>query len=158
MLDFIDNFLPYKEYEYVINYCLSSPYYYGETDNPGNRPTGMTSNISNDSFIFKIFDKAIQEKVDQVKNLPIHRMYINCFAPDEKAFFHTDGNQGFTCLFYVNPDYDVNDGGETQFIVNSSGINILPLPNRLSFFKVPLLHRATSFRNKHRFTIAIKYL
>ena len=82
---------------------------------------------------------------------------LGSLAPDEKAFFHIDGNCGITCLFYVNSDYDVDDGGETQFILNNTGVNILPLPNRLSFFDATILHKATSFKNKHRFTIAVKY-
>ena len=157
MIDFVDNFLFHHEYESVINYCLNAPYYYGEQDSKRTRPTGMISNITEENFIFKLFDKKINKKVEQVKNLSIYRMYINCFAPDEKAFFHIDGNCGITCLFYVNSDYDVDDGGETQFILNNTGVNILPLPNRLSFFDATILHKATSIKNKHRFTIAVKY-
>jgi len=33
----------------------------------------------------------------------------------------------------------------------------VPLPNRLMMFDARLLHRATSFRDRHRFTIAVKY-
>ena len=34
---------------------------------------------------------------------------------------------------------------------------IEPEPNRLCFFDASILHRATSFRTKHRFTVALKY-
>jgi hypothetical protein len=158
MIDFIDNFLPHIEYEHAINYCLTAPYYYGEVDDKlSPRPAGMTSEIAKESQIFKIFDTEINKKVKEVKDLSIYRMYVNCFAPEERAFYHSDGKTGITCLFYVNPDYDVNVGGETQFIVGNNGINILPIPNRLAFFDANILHKATSFVDKHRFTIAIKY-
>jgi hypothetical protein len=37
-------------------------------------------------------------------------------------------------------------------------ISIAPIPNRLTIFKGDVLHSATSFRDKHRFSIAFKYL
>ena len=158
MIDFIDDFLPYSEYEYVVNHCLNSPYYYGEKDYKDTRPVGMISRIEKNDSIFKIFDKEIGDKVKKVKNLSIQRMYINCFAPEEKTFFHRDGKHGITCLFYANTDYEINSGGETQLIVDNLGINILPIPNRLAFFDANILHKATSFTNKHRFTIVVKYV
>ena len=157
MIEFIDDFLSYEDYEHVVDYCLTAPYYYGEKDNSSNRPTGMISEISKESSIFKIFEQSIDKKVKEIKNLSIYRMYVNCFAPEENSFYHTDGETGITCLFYVNQNYNVNSGGETQFIVKDTGINILPIPNRLAFFDASILHKATSFKDKHRFTVAIKY-
>lgn len=56
-----------------------------------------------------------------------------------------------------NPDYEYNMGGETQFIINGESVNVLPQSNRLCIFDSRILHRATSFRNHYRFTIAVKY-
>ena len=50
-----------------------------------------------------------------------------------------------------------NDLGETQFLIDGEIKGILPKPNRMLGFDADLLHRATTFRDKHRFTIAIKY-
>ena len=156
MINYIDNFLSQEDYGKVIEYCLRSPFYYGEVDSPNFPPTGMVSEVSKEKYLYKLFDETIKQKIDCVKNLKIYRMYINCFAPGENPYYHIDG-EGITCLYYVNPEFSINDGGETQFLFNNESINILPISNRLCFFNADILHKATSFRNKHRFTIAIKY-
>ena len=85
-------------------------------------------------------------------------MYINCFAPSENPYFHIDNDNGLTFLYYVtNHDWGENDGGETQFLINDEIRGVLPLSNRLVGFDATLLHRATSFRDRHRFTLAAKF-
>ena len=84
-------------------------------------------------------------------------MYINCFAPREVPYFHTDGDKGVTFLYYPQFSWQPNDGGETQIYVQGNIQGVVPLPNRLMMFDARLLHRATSFRDRHRFTIAVKY-
>ena len=157
MINFIDNFLSEKDHKSTLLRCMSSPFYYGETDEPHLPPVGMVSVISEDDSIRTFFDEEIKKTVKFVKDLQIYRMYINCFAPGEKPYYHVDGESGVTCLYSPNDNVNMEDGGETQFILENKSINVLPVPNRLSFFNSNILHRATSFRNKHRFTIAIKY-
>lgn len=157
LIDCIDDFLNESEYVSVLQYCVKAPYTYGETDNADTPPTGMISPIEENNLIYRIFEDKIKEKISLVSDLKIYRMYINCFSPGENPYYHIDGKNGITCLYYVNPDFDVNDGGETQFIIDKKqGMNIFPVPNRMCFFDANITHRATSFRNIHRFTIAIK--
>jgi len=85
-------------------------------------------------------------------------MYVNCFVPCERPYFHTDGDEGVTFLYYPNMKWDKDDGGETQFLMNDDLYGVLPIPNRMVVFSANLLHRATTFRNDHRFTVAIKYI
>jgi hypothetical protein len=54
-------------------------------------------------------------------------------------------------------EWDVNEGGETQFYIDENIYGITPVPNRMVIFDASILHRATSFRSSHRFTVAIKY-
>ncbi len=84
-------------------------------------------------------------------------MYVNCFAPCENPYFHTDGDKGMTFLYYANDRWELNDGGETQIVVNDEIKGILPIPNRIVGFDANLVHRATTFRFKHRFTLAAKF-
>lgn len=157
MIKYIDNFLDEDEYNKVIKYTLKSKYQYGESDNPDTPPTGMISLIE-DIGISNLFEEKIKKSVEEVSNLSAYRMYINSFAPGENPYYHIDGETGITCLYYVNPEYRIDDGGETQFFLSKDeSINILPIPNRLCYFDANILHRATSFRDIHRFTIAIKY-
>ena len=166
-LGICDDFLSDDDHQFVLDYCYSSSYNYGETDSDLTPPTGMVHQICTESRtnleltdsekFFNLFESKIKEKfsfVIESKNL--YRMYINCFAPSENPYFHIDG-KGHTFLYYANDTWDIDDGGETQFLINDNLCGIIPIPNRLVYFDAGILHKATSFRNKHRFTVAIKY-
>jgi len=62
-----------------------------------------------------------------------------------------------TGLYYINDHWDYQDGGETQFLIDDEIRGIPPIPNRLVCFDSNILHRATTFRDKFRFTLALKY-
>ena len=44
-----------------------------------------------------------------------------------------------------------------QFLIDDEIRGIPPFPNRLVCFDSNILHRATTFRDKFRFTLALKY-
>ena len=155
MLRVYDDFLTEEEQDHVLDYCEGASYRYGETDNDDGPVTGVTHNIPNDQYIHKLFSTKTQPLVPE--GLKIYRMYINCFAPREVPYFHTDGDSGVTFLYYPQFNWEPNDGGETQVYVQGNIQGVVPLPNRLMMFDARLLHRATSFRDRHRFTIAVKY-
>ena len=155
-INFDDSFLNDKEFEIVTDYCFSAKYSYGESDNGDGFMTGMVHDIPETEFVYKLFRKKLLDKCPFLSEMKLYRMYINCFAPCENPYFHTDGN-GLTFLYYVNDDWNLQDGGETQFYVDGNIYGITPIPNRLVMFDGMIPHRATSFRNRHRFTIAIKY-
>lgn len=155
MIKVLDNFLSNEEYNNVLRYCGTSSYHYGETDREDVAPTGMVHEINANEKIYELFASRTQELVPGLK---LYRMYVNCFAPSENPYFHTDGEQGdVTFLFYVNHYWDLDEGGETQFYENDEIRGIVPLPNRMVYFDANIEHRATSFRHRHRFTVAIKY-
>ena len=155
-VNFIDDFLEQKEQQIVLNYCENAPYHYGEQDDKDLPVTGMIHNIPETEFVYKLFRKHIQDRIEVVRNMKLYRMYVNCFAPQENPFFHIDG-EGLTFLYYPNLDWHVQEGGETQFYIDENIYGIIPKPNRLVGFDGMILHRATSFRSMHRFTVAIKY-
>ena len=163
-----DNFLSKEDHKFVLNYCHFAHYHYGERDLPSTKPTGMVHNVyninnqtypneTNSKKFFNLFDSKIKENFSSfIDPSSLYRMYINCFAPSENPYFHIDG-EGITFLYYPNDEWDLNDGGETQFFVDGSFYGIPPIPNRILSFDAGLLHKATSFRNKYRFTVAVKY-
>lgn len=168
MIDYIDNFFNQFQYYEIAEYCLKAPYYFGETDSIDTPPIGMVSDIPPEEPIHKLFCETIYNKIEETKGLDLYCLRINYFVPTENPYFHTDCETGITCLYYLGPikamnrrwkniDYHVDDGGETQFIFDNKSLNILPISNRMSFFDANILHRATSFRDKYRFTIAAKY-
>lgn len=153
-----NNFLSKENHEYVLNYCYSSGYSYGEVDDDYSPPTGMVYNIEPDEKIYSIFSQRIDESCPETHRFNLQRMYINCFAPSENPYFHTDSKQeGYTFLYYPQPDWKLDDGGETQFYFDGNLYGITPEENRMVMFDARMIHRATSFRDRHRFTVAIKY-
>jgi hypothetical protein len=137
---------------------MNLPYQYGEVDYDGYPPTGITSEITPNNNIFHIILNKILETNNNIDKDSLCRMYVNCFAPLEHPYFHTDSDEyGITFLFYLNTIWNIDDCGETQFLINNQIIGIPPIPNRMIAFDSELLHKATSFRNRHRFTIAAKF-
>lgn len=175
----IDNFLPADSFNEVIAYCKSATYLYGEVDeeeNMGNETfcVGMvhqlfpihdfekkTAEIESRNKIIDLFQEECESQFPEIVGYSMTRIYINCFAPSENPFFHIDSAlpdlKSYTCIFYVNDRWELDDGGETQFYVNNILYGVPPEPNRMVLFDGRIKHRATSFRNRHRFTIAIKY-
>ena len=156
-IEIIDNFLEEEYFKGVLEYCLHSSYTYGEWDMNDTPPTGMVHEIGKKEKIYKLLSSQIKKVYPQVRKLNLDRMYVNCFAPSENPYFHTDGDKGVTFLYYVNDQWTLNDGGETQILIDDEIRGVLPIPNRIIGFNATLLHRATSFRNMHRFTLAVKF-
>lgn len=157
LINYSDNFFTQKEQHIIYEYCLSAKYSYGERDNDNGPVTGMTHNIPETEFIYKLIAKTLYDRVEFIRDMNLYRMYINCFSPSELPDFHTDG-QGYTFLYYPDPQiHELNEGGETQFIVDGNIMGVMPISNRMVIFDGTIIHRATPFRSSHRFTVAIKY-
>jgi len=155
-IETVDNFL--DKPEEIIQFCRKSLYKWGERDTAGKPRTGMVCNLIHECPEVSIILKKIFELKPMFKNKRIRRIYINCFAPSEQPYFHIDGETGTTMLYYATDVYDPDEHGETQFLGKDDVIyGILPKPNRLVIFDANIRHRATAFRSKHRFTIAIKF-
>ena len=160
MVEVIDNFLSEPEFNAVSTYCRNVPYMFGEGDNDGMMPTGMTHHVDDRSGIFKLLDDRTSKLMSKYPHAYIFRMYVNCFAPSENPYFHIDtddDSDGVTMLYYPNESWKPDDGGETQLYIDGEIRGIVPKPNRLLYFDAKILHRATTFRDRHRFTLAIKY-
>jgi len=156
-MDIYDNFLSEKDFDFVYNYCVQhASYSMCEIDTENNLPTGLVC-PKPDLQIRKIFSaKKVCEK-------SISRLYINCFSPGENPTFHIDSEDktDVTGIFYIghydNEEWHPNHGGCTEFFDGERVYGVPPIKNRYLVFPSNLYHRATSFKNKHRFTIAVKY-
>jgi hypothetical protein len=159
MIEVIDSFLSEEEFNFVLDYSKSALYAYGEADVINRPPTGLVHNIPKNEKIYELFVKKTQQFVS---GHILDRMYINCFSPSENPYFHIDCcdenvDNEITFLYYPNETWDLDDGGETQFFIDERIYGVAPIPNRLIYFNANIIHRATSFRNRHRFSIALKY-
>jgi len=155
-IEIIDNLL--DEPDEILQMCKTSFYKWGERDTIDKPRTGMVCNLTPECPKVSKILKKIFELKPEFKSKKLMRIYINCFAPSEQPYFHIDSENGTTMLYYATDIYDPDENGETQFLGKDDMIyGILPKPNRLVIFDANLKHRATSFRTKHRFTIAIKF-
>jgi hypothetical protein len=158
IISYNDDFFTKTEQKIIHDYCLNAGYHYGEIDGPADPISGMTHEIPENEFVYKLLKKTLYDRVDFIRDLNLYRMYVNCFAPSETPNFHIDGLTGYTFLYYpIMREHEVNDGGETIFFVENDLMGILPISNRMVVFDATILHKATSFRNDYRFTVAIKY-
>ena len=55
-------FLERDDFRIVYGYAFETSYYYGESDVPGGPVTGMVSPVKKDSHIWRILEKAIENK------------------------------------------------------------------------------------------------
>ena len=165
-LEVIDDFFIPNDYLNVVKYCSGADYYWGERDDKQFVPTGMVHEIYDceDTPVKEsnqwIYDLFLENTNHLCPDLKLYRMYVNSFAPGENPYFHTDSLNGedITFLYYVpSADWDINDGGETQFYYNGDMIGVMPVPNRMVYFDATILHKATSFRDRWRWTVAIKF-
>ncbi len=157
MISVYDNFLSSEDHVSVSEYVRSCPYYYGITDPGYTVPTGMSHKLDLDHNITIVLDSLLR-KHNQLPQLSI--IYVNLFRPSEISHFHTDCEleNTYTGLYYANSEeWNCDEGGETQFLINNEIYGILPKPNRMILFDSRLLHKATPFQDRHRWTIALKY-
>ena len=156
MIKVIDNFFVLEEHQNLNRYCEESLYNVGEADKEGVPRSGIVHEITKDNPLFNWLVNKIYLKEPSTKKYNCYRAYINCFIPNEKTFYHTDWPHGVTCLYYTNLNFNKEEGGETQFLINNEIKGILPIPNRMVIFDATLEHKATSFNSDRRFTIALK--
>ena len=165
-LEVIDDFFVPNDYLNVVRYCSEADYYWGERDDKKFAPTGMIHEIfdSEDTPVKEsnrwIYDLFLENTNHLCPDLKLYRMYVNSFAPGENPYFHTDCDEegSITFLYYSSDEWNLDLGGETQFYANGQIAGVPPVPNRMVYFDSSILHRATTYRDRHRFTIAIKYV
>ncbi len=142
----------------------SLSYTYGQQDNPDTPPTGMVAELGLDlekqNFVKDLRDLYMSLCPSEITTQynQMDRAYVNLFAPGEHPYYHSDGDC-MTLIYYVNPIWHPNQGGETKILQSSDRdvFAISPVPGRIAVFKGSLRHTATSFRNMHRFSVALKF-
>ena len=150
-------FTPEENLKLYNSILFGKKFTYGEVDSFDTPPTGMVYDMSEDDNLFDKFYAAVLRNHSEIESLSYQRAYVNLFLPHEDPYFHTDGNV-ITCLFYINPEYNDNEGGETQFLIEDNIVGIKAKPARLVVFDGNIVHRATSFRSNPRLTVALKFI
>jgi hypothetical protein len=142
-----------KYIEMIFGMCR---FFYGEVDNENTPPTGMVCDFTNmgehihpgiKTLLNTLLNK-IYEKQPTLKDIQLYRVYVNLFTPNENPYFHIDGENTITCLYYLNPQLSYDEGGETQFIVDEDIKVVCSKPGRLAvnFLKCGT-HALKSYQN-----------
>ena len=144
----------------ILTALHSLPYYYGERDNSITPPTGMVFTFAETDTLYTDIINLCYSHFSQLEGLNPYRVYVNYFSATENSYYHVDNSVGYTVLIYVNEEVNVDEGGETQFYneVDHSIYGVLPKPGRMVCFDASILHRATPFKSRSRFTIAAKFM
>ena len=149
----IDDFLSIEDYQSYWKFTQQATYTVGEVDYPNGAPVGMISELATDHhLVHNIFPKVI-------RGCTLNRLFLNYYGPRDLSYFHTDHqlSKATTLIYYPCPTYSLDEGGETQLLINDNVIGIRSIANRLLIFKANILHRATPFTSYQRFTYAFKY-
>ena len=152
-----DDFLTVEEQKDLLQYCERAHYKYGETDREETPEVGYVHYIQKGNEWYQFLLDKTSPLAYEIGLTTCYSMYVNKFLSGENPYFHFDNLTGVTFLYYPQLDYYFQDGGETQILIDGNICGVVPIPNRLLMFDSRMLHRATSFRDRDRFTIAIKY-
>lgn len=147
-----DNFLGVTDRQKIFKMCHEIYYKMGETDRPDCPPTGMVSVLDKQDIVLT---KTIEEKLNRSESSLI-RLYVNYYSVGENPYFHDDGDC-ITYLYYPNDVDNIDEGGETQFLIDNKITSVPYKGDTLIEFDGRIPHRATSFRSTYRFTVAAKY-
>ena len=147
-----DNFLGNEKREEVLNFISNLKYVLGEQDREDTPPTGEVCELVSKDLDIPNF---IEEKFNRSLGL-VSRFYVNKFEPQELPYWHDDG-ECTTYLYYPCDVNNLDEGGETQFLLDNKILAVPYAPDRLVEFNGRIPHCAKSFRSQTRYTIAIKY-
>ena len=151
----VDNFLHPQVFSEIVTELGSLEGWAPEIDRfDSHPPAGESCNLKSTSKAYQ----EIYRELGKMFSVPLalQRMYVNRFQPGEVPRFHVDGKV-LTCLLYADPgEWNLDEYGETQLLVNGEIRGVLPIPNRMVVFDGQLPHRATSFLTRQRHTIATK--
>ena len=131
-MQYLSEVLNSTEYEYVINKTLrGNEWYFGQMSN-GPDSSGFPFwqlDLTNDQFFSKHFLGLIERAV--AKRFEVIRIYANGQTHGQPGSTHKDDEDAncWTFIFYVNPEWNVEWGGETVFLTETGMVAIAPEPN-----------------------------
>lgn len=137
--------------------CLSLTYKVDAWDMTPEDASGASAGVDVCTYMYNKLMMIINKNIPEVEGLSVYDCYVNCFFPRETPNWHldSDSDKSRTLLYYANTN-QFNEGG-TEFLDKDIAISVLPRDGRIVVFPGNYWHRATSFRDRKRFTIAFKY-
>jgi len=140
-----------------------------ERSRPGTDPSGASADIpehlARSEPLFAQM-KVFAERAFALPALRHHRLYVNSTVYGDMYYPHRDfaeNDQHITVLYYANPEWSVDWGGETILSSDDGDaqLAVTPRPGRLLAFRGAILHRGgvpTRICFEERLTVAYKLL
>lgn len=126
---------------------------------PGFPVVNKAIHLNHDDPHLNTIIEKIYSVCPNLRSMENYTNYINVYPAGVNPYWHSDtpGGSSRTCLVYLNPKTDLDEGGETQFLIDDEIVGVLAKPGRLVVFDGQMLHKGTSFRSIDRVTLAIKF-
>jgi SM-20-related protein len=167
LLEIHDALVPLDLVQQIFESIHQPAYKFGQKSNPGDVFGFWIAHVTPDALASVKPLNELMEIVDENithGGFDIQRMYVNAYTFGDCPTLHSDHDtEGFyTCLYYANPQWYPDWGGETMFY-NSTRNDIVravyPTPGRIVFFDSRIPHAARSpsrLCDFIRYTIAAK--
>jgi hypothetical protein len=164
-----DNVFDKEQQIHMYNTGRTFPYYLANNDLPGNPGWEQKFMSELDNVLLKKFGffellSNNHPLTNLLKDRIMERAYINLGIPSDAHRLHDDmSEEGYmTLLYYMNPFWMMDWGGETIFLDSNGEIGYTSpfVSGRVLVFDSSILHAArvqTCESNAYRFTFAAKY-
>jgi len=153
-----DNVLNLLDVKTLRKQILFTPMTWNGADKKETPVNTLTKELAFEDNLTQKFHKIATNVIPQLESHNFYRCGINLTMPQfDPPYFHTDGDNVISCVFYLNPITDTDEGGETQFEIDDAIYGVKSKPGRLTIFDGSILHRMTYFRKEIRIIIFLKY-
>ena len=161
--ELLENVFSNKDIESFYNTLIKYEFE-DETNHVDDSLPGKLHKFTEDDAIYKsILDKT-ENIFPQTKDIKPYAAYVNLLQPREETFYHRDDtldspHNSTTVLYYITPDFDLNEGGETLFYNEHGSVlmGLTPKSGRVTIFDGSILYKDTGFKSKPRITVVLKY-
>jgi SM-20-related protein len=139
-----------------------------EKSRPGVPGLAAVSDIPPERVATDPFLRGLRQAVERLfpdEQLSDQRAYVNCSVYGDSYYTHRDcgtDEQHLTALYYANPEWHPDWGGETIYFNDEEDVElaVLPRPGRLVIARGAVLHRGsvpTRGCYEERYTLAYKF-
>ncbi len=156
-VEIYDNFFDKDQVEMIRRECSGVKFRYGHNYNADTPTQGLKGEVEQQHELYLLFKKNLEEVFEYCEDL--YSLEINLIPPSERVYFTHGAGGGFGrhFIYYCNPNWDLDDCGETQFWDGKEMITVVPMSNRLVSFDPALAFKDTSFRDQYKMTVEVRY-
>ena len=156
-LDIYDNFLSEEQRQNAEVWSSQAFFRYGYNYNADTPTKGLKGEIEHDSLLGQLFLPKFDEFFDNLGE--ILGFEVSILAPSENPYFTygPKGGIGKQIIYFPQPTWDREQGGEIQFYYEEELEIVAPKPNRLIVFDASVPYKDCAMRDEYKRTIEVKF-